>query len=545
VAPMPRARPASALARQEYELVPFEEVRLHPQNRRRGDVPRIVESIRVKGFYGACGRQASSGLFIWGNHRYLAAAEARGLIERARSGEWDATSEEEAAVIESWRGWPERFGGELDAVPTFTIDCDDEMALDILIGDNADSDAATWDRPGLAEQLEEIAERRGSLEGTGFTRPELDSLRSSIETAGAFARPTANRLAERFLVPPFSVLDARQGYWQDRKREWLSLGIRSELGRARNLLKYSEEANERGGPRLGPAPNASTPASDSGNDPQFYWKKQEAERRAGRELSTEEFLSDFYEGPDAYVGGTSIFDPVLCELAYRWWSPEGGSVLDPFAGGSVRGIVASRLGRSYTGIDLSKDQVRANEEQAAGIVRPSDPAPQWVVGDACHSLEGAAGPYDFIFSCPPYYNLERYTDDPADLSNAESWEAFCGALSLAVEASCSQLRPGRFACFVVGNLRAESEPGSLYDLQAATVAAFEHAGLAYYNDAILVTAIGSLALRAARIFRLRKLGRTHQAVLVFLKPPLDEALEACGPIEVADPAEAFGQALER
>lgn len=38
-------------------------------------------------------------------------------------------------------------------------------------------------------------------------------------------------LAERFLVPPFSVLDARQGYWQSRKRAWLALGIQSELGR--------------------------------------------------------------------------------------------------------------------------------------------------------------------------------------------------------------------------------------------------------------------------------------------------------------------------
>lgn len=30
--------------------------------------------------------------------------------------------------------------------------------------------------------------------------------------------------------------------------------------------------------------------------------------------------------------------PVLCELAYRWFCLAGGLVLDPFAGGSVRGI---------------------------------------------------------------------------------------------------------------------------------------------------------------------------------------------------------------
>ena len=45
--------------------------------------------------------------------------------------------------------------------------------------------------------------------------------------------PTEARktLAERFGIPPFSVFDTRQGYWQQRKRQWLALGIKSELGR--------------------------------------------------------------------------------------------------------------------------------------------------------------------------------------------------------------------------------------------------------------------------------------------------------------------------
>ncbi len=38
-------------------------------------------------------------------------------------------------------------------------------------------------------------------------------------------------LAERFGIPPFSVFNAREGWWQDRKRAWIDLGIRSELGR--------------------------------------------------------------------------------------------------------------------------------------------------------------------------------------------------------------------------------------------------------------------------------------------------------------------------
>jgi hypothetical protein len=42
------------------------------------------------------------------------------------------------------------------------------------------------------------------------------------------------KLSDRFLIPPFSVLNAREGWWQERKRFWLSLGIKSELGRGEN-----------------------------------------------------------------------------------------------------------------------------------------------------------------------------------------------------------------------------------------------------------------------------------------------------------------------
>ena len=86
-------------------------------------------------------------------------------------------------------------------------------------------------------------------------------------------------------------------------------------------------------------------------------------------------------------------------------------VLDPFAGGSVRGIVASQLGRAYVGIELRAEQVAANRAQAA---LGAGPAPQWITGDS-RNIETLAAKVDadLIFSCPPYWNLEVYSDDPA------------------------------------------------------------------------------------------------------------------------------------
>jgi DNA modification methylase len=235
--------------------------------------------------------------------------------------------------------------------------------------------------------------------------------------------------------------------------------------------------------------------------------------------------------------GTSIFDPVLCELAYRWFCPRGGTVLDPFAGGSVRGIVAHKLGRTYTGIDLSARQVVANVAQAAAILTEEEVRPVWINGDARDMdalLPDAA--FDFVFSCPPYADLEVYSDDPADLSTME-WDQFLGADRKIIAAAVARLAEDRFACFVVGDARGAD--GFYYGLPWRTIEAFEMAGARLYNEAVLVTAVGSLPIRAGKQFAAsRKLGKTHQNVLVFVKGDARAATEAVGECEFGSIEEA-------
>jgi len=50
-----------------------------------------------------------------------------------------------------------------------------------------------------------------------------------------------------------------------------------------------------------------------------------------------------------------------------------------------------------------------------------------------------------------------------------------------------------------------------------------------------VTAVGSLPIRTGRQFTAaRKLGRTHQSVLVFVKGDPRRATEACGEVEFGE-----------
>lgn len=282
--------------------------------------------------------------------------------------------------------------------------------------------------------------------------------------------PPPVSLADRFGVAPFSYLDRRQGEWQDRKRRWLSMGIQSELGRTERLL--------------------SNAASEG-------WGK------------------GFVSEQIAAQGVTSVFDPVVCELAYRWFSAPGDKVLDPFAGGSVRGVVASTLARHYTGVELRPEQVEANRQQAH---LGSDIAPRWVEGDST-DLDGVLSPveddYDLIFSCPPYADLEVYSDDPRDLSTMPYADFLLG-YGRSIHEAARRLRDDRFAVWVVSDIR--DGQGNYRGLVGDTIAAFQRAGLHLYNDAIVLDPVGTVRLRAGNLFnRTRKLSRLHQHFLVFVK----------------------------
>lgn len=284
-------------------------------------------------------------------------------------------------------------------------------------------------------------------------------------------------LRDKFIEPPFTVLDARGGAWQRRKALWKQKGIKSEVGRSNDEIGMHRSPTE---------------------------TKQEWEQRYGRTAQ------DY----------TSIFDPSLCELMYRWFCPEGGWVLDPFAGGSVRGIVASYLGYQYAGIDIRAEQTKSNIEQAFEILAGKDVVlPIWYTGDSNLLLPKLAETsnlrFDFILSCPPYADLEVYSDLPGDISNMQ-YEDFLIAYNSIINKACRLLRRGAYAAWVVSDIR--DKDGYYRDFISHTKRAFIDAGCAIYNDAVLIQPLGTAMLRADRQFSAnQKLVKTHENVLVFKK----------------------------
>lgn len=418
-------------------------------------------------------------------------------------------------------------------------------------------------------------------------------------------------LSKKFLLPPFSVLNAREGAWQSRKKAWKRLGIKSELGRGANVLGHSEQSGNmdfyklkreleeemgetlstseagailkergliggmdsgagRGANLLNLSKSAddfikhkgeyaarlkadklATPGGGGGPNSKYFksgGKKPNvipggggtnnlytASASTGRPIGAPKKADarafnmgmnankeNGWETEDEHGSGTSIFDPVLCELIYQWFSAPGQQVIDPFAGGSVRGIVAGALGRKYWGCDLSAAQIAANRAQV-GILPPEAPKPVWRVGDAAERIHDAPEA-DMAIMCPPYFDLEVYSEDPADLSQM-TWDGFKDFYAGILAGVAGRLRDDRFAVCVIGDVR--DEQGRFRGLCDYTTQCFEAAGMHLYNTMILVTAVGSLSIRTERQFAIsRKMGLTHQEVLCYVKGDPRKATDA-------------------
>lgn len=246
-------------------------------------------------------------------------------------------------------------------------------------------------------------------------------------------------------------------------------------------------------------------------------------------------LDDAGGRPDAAVyppgyhrrvnGGRSTFDPVLAEACIAWYSPAGGRVLDPMAGGPTRGLVAAVLGRDYVGVDLLASQVEHNQTvYSAWRPRPAGRA-RWVHGDARVVLPTLPGGHDYALTCPPYWRLERYSDDPRDLSTMPLGE-FLTEHTRIITQTVNQLADHCFATWVVGDLR--DSQGDLCQLPRHTIAAFERAGARLVNDQILVTPVGTRHWHARHQFVVgRAATRLHQHVLTFVKGDRKRAAARC------------------
>lgn len=212
------------------------------------------------------------------------------------------------------------------------------------------------------------------------------------------------------------------------------------------------------------------------------------------------------------INGSSILDAVLAELMIKWFTEEGFTTFDPFAGDTVFGFISGYLKRPFVGIELRQEQVDFNQMQCNReninckyICDTSENMDKYIENES----------KDFIFSCPPYADLEVYSDLKEDLSTM-SHEDFFKVYEKVLKNTYNKLKNDRFAVIVTSEVR--NKKGEYIRLVPNTINIMVEAGYIYYNDIILMNSIGTLPMRTGRYMNAaRKIGRRHQNVLVFYK----------------------------
>lgn len=213
-----------------------------------------------------------------------------------------------------------------------------------------------------------------------------------------------------------------------------------------------------------------------------------------------------------YTGTHSIFPAPLMEMIIvRYGGSKGSKILDAFAGGPPRGLVSAIMGHEYVGFEIRQEQIDENE---ATLEKLSLEGAYYIHADG--RFLDIDEQFDCAITCPPYFDLEQYSEQPDDLSNLGSYTEFNASMWLCAQAHRQRMKPGAFVCVIVGLFR--DKKGELIDFPADTVENFRDAGFTYWQNIILSKNFASAAIRASNAWRGHKLVPRHENLLIFRTP---------------------------
>jgi len=198
----------------------------------------------------------------------------------------------------------------------------------------------------------------------------------------------------------------------------------------------------------------------------------------------------------AYTATTSYFNPKLCRMVYSSYCPENGTIFDPFSS-VVRPYVARLMDYNYTGCEVRKDEYEKINKilMAKTLFKTSDVN---ILNIDCREFE-TENKYDLIFTCPPYWNLETYSDQDNDMSNISDYSNFIIEMSKVYKKCVSLMHKDSYCCFVVADFRDYSEGRKLINRLVPFVSDMircgEDSGLALYDKVIIKKPLGTAPAR--------------------------------------------------
>lgn len=157
-----------------------------------------------------------------------------------------------------------------------------------------------------------------------------------------------------------------------------------------------------------------------------------------------------------FSGAQSVsnFRPTIAKWVYQKFVPAGGVVLDPCMGygGRLFGAYASSIGK-YVATDPNREAYDGNVSLYNTLKSIDDNGKQVILYNCPFEDFATEMKFDLVFTSPPYYNVEKYSDQNGTQSYVRyplynEWVA--GFLRPLIQKSFDLLKPGGYLVLNVG-----------------------------------------------------------------------------------------------
>jgi len=206
----------------------------------------------------------------------------------------------------------------------------------------------------------------------------------------------------------------------------------------------------------------------------------------------------------------SIFNPHLALMILSAYCPKGAYIYDPFAGGGTRGFIATAMGFKYYGREIRQIEVNRIKR-----VQKKLKLKFHIFCADAKSDPPKNERFDFSYTCPPYWNMEVYSNLPDDISNANTYQEFLSGMKKALISTYKALKPGTLSIWVVGNFR---QGHRLIHFNGDLIHKAEEVGFQLHDEIIFWGGSGRAGLRSGNFVKNRKSVRIHEYVIILKKP---------------------------
>ena len=216
----------------------------------------------------------------------------------------------------------------------------------------------------------------------------------------------------------------------------------------------------------------------------------------------------------SHNGNASVLDPVACEVILRFFMPTAGRrVYNPFGGGVQMGYITGSYGYEYIASEIRQNQCDTNNAICQDLNSAT-----WIKSDS--STFEPDGKFDLVFTCPPYYKVEKYIDyngiiPDGEINNMDTYEQFMDTLFAGYKKAIEALNDNCFFVVMTGDSRDKN--GSYRCSESDTELFFKEQGLSVYNKIIYLECEFTRLAQAKKTLNYRKFPKREQKIIVAFK----------------------------